>query len=113
MISEAFTAKQIARLAQLDNYPKNERAALHELHLALEVAETESIATDTIDYILGHSTSTNPRCPLPADIRTLANERNELRQQNKSKGCSECDFTGWRQVIRGGYSGVERCGCQA
>jgi hypothetical protein len=33
--------------------------------------------------------------------------------EHRQRGCQACDFTGWRQVIRGGYSGVERCGCQA
>ena len=113
MISDSLAIQQIARLAGLDQYPRNEKAALHELHLAIQVADTEAIAAATIDYIMGHSTANNPRCPLPADIRTLANDRNEERRQAKPRGCAACDGTGWRQVIRGMHSGVERCGCQA
>ncbi len=77
MISDKFALEQIGRLAGLDQYPRGEKGALNELRLAIQVAETEAIATATIDYIIGHSTSTNPRCPLPADVRRIANDGNE------------------------------------
>jgi hypothetical protein len=112
MISDKFALEQIGRLAGLDQYPRGEKGALNELRLAIQVADTEAIASSTVDYIMGHSTSTNPRCPLPADIRGLANDANERASARRQTGCEACQFTGWRQIVRGGYSGVERCVCQ-
>lgn len=112
MITEAFAKKQLERLSGLDQFPK-QPAAVRELIMALMVAEIDSVAIGIIDYIIGHTSSENPRCPLPADIRRLAYDANERATERRGRGCRACDFTGWRQVIRGMYSGVQRCECQA
>lgn len=104
MISDKFAMEQVARLAGLDMFPKGEKAALNELRLAIQVAETEAIAKATIDYIMGHSTSQNPRCPLPADVRRIANEGNEQWKAAKADArvirrhsCALCHDTGVKE----------------
>ena len=107
MIEESFAKQQLARMTGLHFFPK-EGAAARELKLAIMVAETPTIAERVVDDIV----ATMHDAPTPKLIREMANDANEKAELKRKMGCVKCDWTGWRHVIRGGYSGVERCGCQ-
>ena len=92
MIDESFAREQVARLSGLDQFPKAS-AAIKELMLALQAAKTKAIAEQVISTVLEVSTSDNPRCPLPADIRRLVWERNEA--EGTKPRCPRCGGTGW------------------
>lgn len=106
MITEGFAKKQLERLSGLDQFPK-QPAAVRELILALMVSEIDSVAIRVIDYILGHTTSSNPRCPLPADLRRLAYEGNEVLETERREcpaeapryHCALCGDTGVRESV--------------
>ena len=104
MITETFAKKQLERLSGLDQFPK-QAAAVRELLFALMVSETDAIAIGTIDYTLAHTTSSNPRCPLPADLRRICYEANEIWEREKPvkpsppmrAHCALCGDTGVRE----------------
>jgi hypothetical protein len=112
MISDIEAAKQIERLSQLDYFPreKNQAAALKELRLAVESANTVEIAALVIADIMAYQTET----PKPAALRAAIWEMNEKLKSapppiatsapSASSHCGRCQGFGYF----GGYIGGPR-----
>ena len=109
MITIEISAKQIKRMAQLKNYPR-EPEARKELVYALQTAATEEQAKAVIAGYVEHATS-ETTCPFPGDIRRAVKALQEEIRPDPL--CQICGGDGWRSITRGGYSGSERCICWA
>lgn len=101
--------KQVLRMAGMLGFPR-EPAALKELGLALREAETVEHAESIIGEILETAVS-DTRCPMPAQIRAKA--RAGRMESRPDPYCHKCGGDGWVFVIRGMYSGADRCTCWA
>jgi hypothetical protein len=98
MITEKLAKEQIARLGQLDGFPREQPAAIRELIAALMVCQTDALAIGLIDDII-RNVGAGQRCPFPADLRRTAYERQETKAP-KYKPCERCGGGGWLTVWR-------------
>lgn len=111
MITEKEAAKQLARMAGMNFFPRGDgpedRAALLELRNAMQTADTPEIAKSVTDDWLGMRTER----PTPADLRAMIFERNAPKVIADPQ-CATCGGTGFEPVQRGDYSGVKDCSCR-
>lgn len=113
MISAADAAAQVERMSQLDYFPRSEEqsAALKELRLAVEAANSVEIAKMVIDDFIGYQSE----APKPAALRAAIWEMNEklkpARVENANANhCGRCQGFG---VIGGLAFGPARLCCAA
>src|ERR1700678_11476 len=109
MISPTEAAAQLERLSGLDFYPraKDQDAAVKELRLAAQSAETAGILRQVVDDWV----STQRECPKPADLRRLIWERNESTnsatpEKPEKWDCMRCHDSGlYGGILAGRYAG--------
>lgn len=95
MIEKAFAKAQVARLSQLDGFPR-EAPAVGELVLALMVCKTDSTAMQVVTEIIDNAQG-GSRCPYPADIRRMVYDR---QAEGEKRKCEACGGSGWLTVYR-------------
>lgn len=108
MISAEIAGKQIKRLAQMKNYPREEEAR-KELVKALQISVSEDQAKAVITGIIQLATS-ETQCPMPGDLRRAVKALSEEHRPDPL--CQKCE-EGWVIRTRSGYSAAERCTCWA
>lgn len=96
---------QLSRIAHHGGFPKGEKAAIEDYICALMVAGTREGVTRVMDDIVGQVWDWVPSA---AVLRGKAYEQAD----KPAVGCAECEFTGWKQITRGGMSGVIECACR-
>jgi hypothetical protein len=112
MIEKPPAQKEIARIAGLKGFPHGQSAAIAELVIALQCADSEAIAKQTVDDLLAEAME----CPAPATIRRAVNVKNEAADPEYSNPawpavgplCQFCASWGW--IKRDGK--IERCMCE-
>lgn len=102
--------QQIARLAQMKNFPRGEPIAIRELVIALQWATSLEQAEGVITAIL-RDALTDTYCPMPAEIRRACKALQLDPQPDPL--CQMCEGSGWRIIKRAGLSGANRCTCWA
>lgn len=112
MITDDKAKEQLARMSQLDGFPRD-KGSFNELKYALMVCETPGEATKLIDDIM-QTVTVGQKCPYPADIRRMAYDRAarvpEPAVKHKCSRCQDCGIFGGE--ISGKFAGPWKwCDC--
>lgn len=105
---ESHIKKQLSRMAHFSGFPETPEA-IRDYISAIAVCGTQ----EGVNRLMDEITATEWEwCPTAARVRSLAWEQVERERGPQQNDCAICDGTGWRQVIRGGLSGVTECACR-
>lgn len=104
---DQHVSKQLNRIAHMPGFPESAEA-IRDYKNALAAAGTIEAVTRLMDEITSVAWE---RVCSAARIREMAYDA-QTKRQSAPQGCEECDGTGWKQVIRGGLSGVTECKCR-
>ena len=109
MMSEKFIHEQMNRIASLRSFPDNDQG-YEDLVIAFRGARSE----EAVEKFITAWKRSNQFAPTPADIYAASGAPEEITywKTPEPTRCNICGDTGWKQVVRGEYSGVTECECR-
>lgn len=91
MLSDQQAIEQTARLSDREYFNQRTPAAIKEIALALQAADSESIAAQVVDWWKTEST----QCPQPGVLRARVHELNDRASGMQRPRCQVCGGSTW------------------